>query len=768
MSSSAEAVNIAEDISILFLLHQVVELPTSHAVTPPKGHRPTEYSLPFEKERDLTIILAYISCIRDNPTRVPALCIKENKAAKQLHILFAVNASNAADEGVLPEIQTRFQKLFKLLFSVPTCNSFRREELSLKTPLPFPADMAFPFLLADRAEEDIFAEIVSMCTTRILERLRIIHQQDKPPIETHLLDAIRILSQKSPIFTDAAKDLVHKLNLWNKHQTTSELIKVVESAHHLSKIPDLATLLDHISNKDMSPTARSGLLNAIKKVARYRIAARILYRAAKKFPIVQKMNFIPINLPEVAFQKVPATMQDPGRGISEALSRTTLSKRERKRMNLCYGYLKIDQEQASQRFRVQKTQTLHGAKIHAEVQLVFFCEANNFQPPPRVISSSKDACFLCNALIKVHGKYHIPRQHGRLYPGWRLPWFPAPNSVQSRLAKHLEEVISRSVRTMIQSQKRINHPPPNESTALTVAMSETTASGNDSCPSTSSRSSSPAEAEVPQPVPLHEPREVGASAVRLPTPGSSSLSIANVVKAQCEMASEPQKVVDQREHGKVRNSVLPEKAKEVADEGGENGKLMLSGKVEEVAYQEGKKVKSALPGNLEGGADQGREEGKLASCENPPEVGDEGGEGKAVAHPGKPPKVPPRPPPKEPPRVFSQQWANLLSPTPNRLIQGTPQVVNVETNTSSRFYKGGSVGLEIEYSTTGPAEKRVARDLSCNLEWLATADAEAVRANNEALIIHAEKLEAEIPIPSSALGKWYIASKDMMIRVQIE
>ncbi|CAG9949772.1 unnamed protein product, partial [Clonostachys rosea f. rosea IK726] len=360
MQSLADAVNIAEDISILFLLHQVVELPTSNAVTPPKGSCTAAYSLPFEKERDLTIILAYISCIRDNPSRVPALCIRENKAADQLDILFAVNASNAADKGVLPEVQTRFQKLFKLLSSVPT---------------------------SDHAEEDIFAEIVSMCTTRILERLRILHQQDKLPVETHLIETIRILSQKSPTFVEAAKDLVHKINIWNKHQATSELIKVVESAHRLSKIPDLPTLLDQISNKDMSPTARSGLLNAIKKLARYRTAARILCRVAKKFPVARKMDFIPVNLPEVAFQKVQATMQAPGRGISEALSRTTLSKSERKRMNLCYSYLKINQEQANQRFRAQKTQTLNGAKIHAEVQLVFFCEANNFQPPPRVISS---------------------------------------------------------------------------------------------------------------------------------------------------------------------------------------------------------------------------------------------------------------------------------------------------------------------------------------------------------------------------------------------
>jgi hypothetical protein len=251
----------------------------------------------------------------------------------------------------------------------------------------------------------------------------------------------------------------------------------------------------------------------------------------------------------------------------------------------------------------------------------------------------------------------------------------------------------------------------------------------------------------------------------LPTLGSPSLSIANVAKAQGEIASEPQEVVDRGEHGKKGNSG---KAKEVADQRGENGKLVLSGKAEEVTDQTGKGVDSVLPGKAEEAPDQGRERGKLVAFGIPLEVGDGGEEEETVIPPRKPPKVPPRPPPKNTPQVFSERWAKLSSPTPNRLIQGTPQVVSVEANTSSRFYKGVSMGLEIEYSTTGPAEKRVARDLSCNLEWLNTTDAEAVRADKDALIVHADKLEAEIPIPSSALGKWYIASKEMMIRVQIQ
>ncbi|CAG9975506.1 unnamed protein product [Clonostachys byssicola] len=494
MQSTADtnniAVNIAENISILHLLHEVPEPPTSNPVLSPISDGPTEYSLSFKKERDLTIMLAYISSIKNNRDRVPAVCIKEDKATDRLDILVAVNASNAAEKGVLSNIQTKFEEIFKLLPSASTSRN---------------------------AEKDIFDKIVEVCYTRILERLRLVSRKDKPPMEEHVSDSIDNLEQESLAFAKAAKDLLKKINQWKKHQHPSELTKVVESAYNLSQLPDLESLLDRISNDKMVADVRRSLLNAIKKVARYRTAARVLYRAAKKFPIARRMNFVPVNLHEDEFTKVSETMQSSERGISEALSRTTLSEGERKQINSWYGWLKTDHEKADQRFKEQKMQILAGAKIHAEVQLVFFCEANNFEPPPRIISSSKDACFLCNALINVHGKHHIPRGHGRLYPGWRLPWFAVPNSIQILFAKHLEDVISGSITTMIQSQGRIKHPYPNESTAVTVTTSKTTVGGDDGCRAISSRSNSPAKLVLAQPVPIHDLKEFGEPARNLKT-----------------------------------------------------------------------------------------------------------------------------------------------------------------------------------------------------------------------------------------------------------
>ena len=60
-------------------------------------------------------------------------------------------------------------------------------------------------------------------------------------------------------------------------------------------------------------------------------------------------------------------------------------------------------------------------KIHAEIQLVFFYEQRTDIRRPRVICSSKSACFLCNLFIRLHGKFVMAKTHGVLYSKWTLP-----------------------------------------------------------------------------------------------------------------------------------------------------------------------------------------------------------------------------------------------------------------------------------------------------------------------------------------------------------
>lgn len=60
-------------------------------------------------------------------------------------------------------------------------------------------------------------------------------------------------------------------------------------------------------------------------------------------------------------------------------------------------------------------------KIHAEIQLLFFYEKNPNIPHPRIISSSKSACYLYDLFIKFYGKFLTLRIYGKLYDKWVLP-----------------------------------------------------------------------------------------------------------------------------------------------------------------------------------------------------------------------------------------------------------------------------------------------------------------------------------------------------------
>lgn len=61
--------------------------------------------------------------------------------------------------------------------------------------------------------------------------------------------------------------------------------------------------------------------------------------------------------------------------------------------------------------------------VHAEIQLVFYYTTHKLANcyHPRIIGTSKAACYLCDLFIKYHGKYFISKTHGHLYDQWTVP-----------------------------------------------------------------------------------------------------------------------------------------------------------------------------------------------------------------------------------------------------------------------------------------------------------------------------------------------------------
>jgi hypothetical protein len=88
----------AENISFLFLLHGVPSMPKTSPID--KDQIPEAgYNLPFDKERGLASTLAFLSSIRDDPNRIPALCIESIPGVCALKVHLAVNKKGFDDSN---------------------------------------------------------------------------------------------------------------------------------------------------------------------------------------------------------------------------------------------------------------------------------------------------------------------------------------------------------------------------------------------------------------------------------------------------------------------------------------------------------------------------------------------------------------------------------------------------------------------------------------------------------------------------------------------
>lgn len=290
------------------------------------------------------------------------------------------------------------------------------------------------------------------------------------------LDSLKQYCQKhlvplSMSFTAKAKEVIKQVDAWARHQTTNRLQELVDTVYQLKQIGDIQTLLNSIPNRVMGPSSRSNLYNIVSKVARYREAARFLVRTARKWDLVRRMSIVLVDLPLKYFQRASATHYAPK--FATTIARIRQVGRKEDLSHIC-RLLGLTCEDAESRFTSLTQKTLMDSKIHAEIQLLAYCDMNFTSVPPRVVCSSKDACFLCNAFIQLHGKMHMPRNHGRLYPGWRLPPIPEFVFLENQFNAMLEDRIRTSLSMLLTRGRKSNYPDPNESTLLTLPHSAST------------------------------------------------------------------------------------------------------------------------------------------------------------------------------------------------------------------------------------------------------------------------------------------------------
>jgi hypothetical protein len=286
------------------------------------------------------------------------------------------------------------------------------------------------------------------------------------------------VNSDSLAFVKKSEGLIRLLEeLEDKPQTPiqlDELLRgVVDEIHRLVKIVNLSRALSVISNRDMDPNAREGLVICTKKLARYREAARFLFRVAKKVKVFQKVKIVPIHLGHTTFHSPSESHQTPPT-LKSALLRIFEGQEPLLKAQLVCRILKKTEQNIDQDLSETFIRTRDESKIHAEVQLALHYELSPVPCPPRIIASNKDACYLCNTFIHYHGKYLIPRSHGRLYHAWKLPTWPTKPDIAVGFNRVLDDRIRQSILAMASRNRRILYPHPIESNISSLALSDST------------------------------------------------------------------------------------------------------------------------------------------------------------------------------------------------------------------------------------------------------------------------------------------------------
>lgn len=103
--------------------------------------------------------------------------------------------------------------------------------------------------------------------------------------------------------------------------------------------------------------------------------------------------------------------------------------------------------------------------VHAEIQLLVYYDlhATPKMRRPRVVGTSKAACFLCDLFILNHGEFFHTKTHGRLYDHWTIPDHAKYTKQQVKAYRRIILAVDSHVRKAALAQNIGRLPFPNTS-----------------------------------------------------------------------------------------------------------------------------------------------------------------------------------------------------------------------------------------------------------------------------------------------------------------
>ena len=206
----------------------------------------------------------------------------------------------------------------------------------------------------------------------------------------------------------------------NKDAARSEpglalLILLVETAHGLTHRVEWTNLSRTSFGSGLQSVEKH--LRIVEKLGRYASAAVNLYQAARRYSCFSEVQVNIVKLHAPVKPKYDPSERIKGRPAAFSPDKEDLLKL----VSYLKGHRKSNIGEVAD---VEETlwQTVAAdCAVHAEIQLLFYYEVHQPATYPRVICSSKKACFLCNLFFHLHGQFFIPSTHGTLYEKWIVP-----------------------------------------------------------------------------------------------------------------------------------------------------------------------------------------------------------------------------------------------------------------------------------------------------------------------------------------------------------
>ena len=406
--------------------------------------------LSLQRELDVVDNLTFICATSGHPENVIALCIEEGIQPNSCTFRIAMNTK--VPKELLDGMRAIAQVLEKADSRCKWHQEFGRLskiEADIITLLDYAKDV-----------ESLVTVVMHMNRNRILVRLRSIHagpcrRSDRTATVRRL--QVMVENLKSTASQGSVRSRIAKLQstaneiglaftLLEASNTEAVIagerdeliIRLLSLLDNLPSAKDLTHILtSYALPRDQRFQGQQDLVNTITKLRKYRASCEFLSKAASATTI-----FRSITVAEVSIRRSPNTSGTPP-------SLTTCLRR----MNLAWDQgmnnrFKTTLTSLSDQFRNEMAN--FKPKIHAEIQLLFFYEQYSDLQRPRILCSSKSACFLCNLFVGLHGKFLVRRTHGVLYPKWTLP---AVDEVS--LCNEARQTMSRLVgqlRTEIQAE----------------------------------------------------------------------------------------------------------------------------------------------------------------------------------------------------------------------------------------------------------------------------------------------------------------------------